>query len=183
MMDIMSKGFRKIGYLINTILSKMIYKGLSVNGIFRKRHDTQIIISDNGKMNLGRNVLFQRNVSISSIGGELIIGDNVSFNRNCILISRNKIVIGDNVIFGPGVTVYDHDHVFSEKGILPGYNHGAVIIDKDCWIAANVTILRNTHIGQGSVVGAGAVVKGEIPPHSLVTNDRTLKIVPIETRT
>ena len=84
------------------------------------------------------------------------------------------------MIFGPGVTIYDHDHMFSDEGILPGYKQGSVIIDDGCWIAANVTILRNTHIGEGCVIGAGAVVKGDIPAHSLVTSGRELKIRPIE---
>lgn len=106
----------------------------------------------------------------------------MSFNRNCIVICRNEIQIEEEVIFGPGVTIYDHDHIFTDEGIQPGYKHGPVIIEKGCWIAANVTILRNTHIGEGCVIGAGAVVKGEIPPHSLVTSDRGLTIVPIEKR-
>lgn len=66
---------------------------------------------------------------------------------------------------------------------MPGYKHGAVVIEKGCWIASNVIILRNTHIGEGCVIGAGACVKGVIPPHSLVTSDRELNIVPIEKRT
>lgn len=111
------------------------------------------------------------------------IGNNVSFNRNCIVICREEITIEDNVIFGPGVTIYDHDHIFSPEGILPGYKHGSVLIGKGSWIGANVTILRNTRIGEGCVIGAGAVVQGEIPPHSLVTSDRSLNIVPIEKRT
>ena len=72
-------------------------------GLFHKRRDTQIIISK-GKMIIGKEVTFQRNVSLTSIGGVLTIGNNVSFNRNCIIICRNEITIGDNVIFGPGVT-------------------------------------------------------------------------------
>ena len=113
-------------------------------------------------------------------GGVLNVGNNVSFNRNCIVICRKEISIKDNVIFGPGVTIYDHDHKFSNEGILPGFNHGAVVIESGCWIGANVTILRNTHIGEGSVIGAGAIVKGDIPPHSIVKSDRTLSIIPIE---
>ena len=115
-------------------------------------------------------------------GGVLSIGKKVAFNRNCIIICRKSITIGDNVIFGPNVTIYDHDHVFTDSGIQPGYKHGEVIIDRGCWIAAGVTILRNTHIGEGCVIGAGTVVKGNIPPHSLVTSDRGLNIAPIENR-
>lgn len=40
------------------------------------------------------------------------------------------------MIYGPEDTIYDHDHIFSDEGILPGYEHGSVIIDDGCWIAA-----------------------------------------------
>ena len=42
-------------------------------------------------------------------------------------------------------------------------------IDEGFWISGNVTILRNTHIGEESVIGAGAIVSGEFPLHSLIT--------------
>lgn len=181
-MSVIKKGVRKIRLYAVTIVSKIKWRGLYVDGFFGKRHDTQIIISDNGRIKLGKNVLFQKNVALTSVGGILSVGKNVSFNRNCIIICRKEILIGDDVIFGPGVTIYDHDHVFSDKGIQPGFNHGPVVIDNGTWIAANVTILRNTHIGEGCVIGAGAVVKGDIPPHSLVTSERKLSITPIDNR-
>ena len=179
-MEVIFKIFRRLGFYAATIISKIRWKGLSVEGLFRKRRDTEIIITDNGVINIGKNVLFKRNVSLATIGGTLDIGKDVFFNRNCLVMCRKEITIGDKVLIGPGVTIYDHDHIFSNEGILEGYKEGPVIIDNDCWIGANVTILRNTHIGEGCVIGAGAVVKGDIPPHSLVKCDRTLSIVPIE---
>lgn len=178
-MNVIGKVIRRLGFHISTIIVKLMHSKLSVNGLFRGRRDTQIILEEAGTMKLGRNVSFQRNVSLTSVGGSMDIGSYVSFNRNCIAICRKEITIKDHVIFGPGVTIYDHDHKFSDKGILPGFNHGSVIIEEGCWIGANVTILRNTHIGEGCVVGAGTIVQGDIPPNSLVTSDRALNIVPI----
>ena len=80
------------------------------------------------------------------------------------------------------MVIYDHDHKFGEDGIRSGYNTAPVMIEKNCWIGAGVIILRGTHIGEGSVIGAGCVVKGEIPPHSLVTADRSLSINPIKSK-
>ena len=180
-MNMIGKVIRKLGFYIPTIIVKVKHSGLKVDGLFRGCRDTQIIIQEAGKMKIGKNVSFQRNVSLTSVcGGILNIGSNVSFNRNCIAICRKEITIKDQVIFGPGVTIYDHDHIFSDEGILPGFKYGSVIIEEGCWIGANVTILRNTHIGEGCVIGAGVIVKGVIPPHSLVTSDRQLNIVPIK---
>lgn len=179
-MNMIDKVIRRLGFCIGTFTARFKYRGLSIDGLFRGRRDTQIIIEEDGKIELGKNVSFQRNVSLTSVGGALNIGSEVSFNRNCIAICRKEITIKDHVIFGPGVTIYDHDHIFFEEGILPGFKHGSVVIEEGCWIAANVTILRNTHIGEGCVIGAGAIVQGDIPPHSLVTSDRKLNIVPLK---
>lgn len=177
----MIKYFRFAYNIYIKIYYKFKYKkSFLVNGNLKKRLDTQIAILEKGNLHLGENVSFQRNVSLSSVGGNLSIGNNVAFNRNCIVVCRNNITISDGVIFGPNVTIYDHDHVYSKRGIKSGYKLGDVKIGEGCWIAANVIILRDTNIGEGCVIGAGAVVKGEIPPHSLVKGNREFQILPIK---
>lgn len=179
-MGVISRLFKKIYKFATTAIVKIKWKrALDLSDSFNGRKDTEIKISENGCITIGHNVWFQRNVSLTSVGGFLRIGNNVSINRNCIIICRGSIIIGDDASIGPGVTIYDHDHVFSTEGIIPGFRCGEVVIEKGCWIGANVTILRNTHIGEGCVIGAGAVVKGNIPSHSLVTADRELHIAPI----
>ena len=44
---------------------------------------------------------------------------------------------------------------------------GGITIGHNCWIAADVKVLDGVTIGTGTVIGAGAVVRGEIPPNSL----------------
>ena len=46
-----------------------------------------------------------------------------------------------------------------------------VIIEKDCWLAANVVGCGGVTIGEGSVIGAGSVVTRNIPPHSLAAGN------------
>lgn len=43
-----------------------------------------------------------------------------------------------------------------------------VVVDEDCLLSANVTLLSGVHVGRGSVVGAGAVITKDIPPYSIV---------------
>lgn len=174
------RGIKNCCLAVRTVLAKIRWRSLSIDGFLRKRFDTEIIIKSGGRMKLGHNVRFKRNVSLGSIGADLQIGNNVFFNRNCIVACRKSITIEDDVIIGPNVVIYDHDHIFSVDGIEKGFNHGSVIIERGCWIAANVTILRNTHIGECCVIGAGVVVKGDIPPHSLVKGSRELIVTSIE---
>ena len=74
-MSIITRGFRKIGFCLSTVAAKVRWGGnLAVDGLFSKRHDTQIIIIDGGKIDLKKNVTFQRNVSLTSVGGYCTLG-------------------------------------------------------------------------------------------------------------
>ena len=67
---VVSKMFRGLGYFTTTVMSKIQHGDkLNVDGAFRKRRDTQVLISDGGKMQFGKSISFQRNVSLSSVGG------------------------------------------------------------------------------------------------------------------
>jgi maltose O-acetyltransferase len=52
-----------------------------------------------------------------------------------------------------------------ETEVLP------VIIEDDVWLGARVLLLPGARVGSGSVIGAGAVVSGEIPPMSVAVGN------------
>lgn len=95
-------------------------------------------------------------------------------------IAHKNIFIGDNTSIGPNVCIYDHDHKFGEQGKKQGFNSSEVIIEENVWIGAGTIILRGTHIGKNCVIGAGCVIKGEVPENSLVTQNREVKIVKLK---
>jgi acetyltransferase-like isoleucine patch superfamily enzyme len=45
---------------------------------------------------------------------------------------------------------------------------GEVVIEDEAWVGANVTILKNVHIGRGAIVAAGAVVTRDVGPNEIV---------------
>lgn len=107
----------------------------------------------------------------------IYLGNNVSIGRGSEFISSvSKIYIGDNVMFGPNVTIRGGDHRIdiigkymkdiSESEKLEK-NDMDVIIHDDVWIGCNVTILKGVEIGRGSVVGAGSVIAKSIPPYTV----------------
>ncbi len=121
------------------------------------------------------------NCHFGAIGGKIIIGKGTTFNRNCIVACYNEIIIGNNVYIGPNVSIYDHNHKFDKQMIYyDKFTTGTIIIENNCWIGAGCIILKNTHIGEGSVIAAGCVVKGNIPPHSLVKSSNKLLIEPLK---
>lgn len=48
---------------------------------------------------------------------------------------------------------------------------GAIIVEDDVWIGMDAMILSGSHIGRGAVVGARAVVAGEIPAYAIVVGN------------
>lgn len=143
------------------------------------RYDTEICIGKRANLCLG-SIITQTNVRLVCVAGELSIGNNVSFNKNTNVICRQKILIGDNCLFGPNVCIYDHDHVFNIDGIKHNeYKCDDIIIESGCWIGAGVIILRGTYIGRNTIIGAGTIVKGNIPPNTLITSTREINITPL----
>lgn len=109
------------------------------------------------------------------------IGSDVFIGANAIMQSRHgEIIIGNHVAFGPCVHIFGGNHEIHEVGKymknLSTQNDGQVVIEDDCWIGSNVTILRGVRIGKGSVIGAGAIVSKNIPPYSIYTGTPEVKI-------
>jgi len=97
------------------------------------------------------------------------IGNNVSTNNNIMLCAANYIEIGDNTLIGQNVIIMDHE----AHGIDPDKRRqigeiGKVIIGKNTWLGNNVTILKNSEIGDNSIVATGAVVSGKFPANHII---------------
>lgn len=183
MYDFLRKWFSRILLVQRTIRIRLKrYMNITSEGLENIHGQTQIYGREKGTVHLGQRVSTCRGCSLVSVGGRLIIGPYTSFSENCEVVCHERIEIGSHCMFGPNVCIYDHDHRFNTEGIQKGFKTGAIIIESNCWIGANVVILRGTHIGEGCVVGAGTVVKGDIPAHSLVTASRELVIRSIERR-
>lgn len=109
------------------------------------------------------------------------VGNNVYLGPNTMIVStRAEVIMHDNIMFGPGVTIITGDHRFdilgrtmisiTESEKLPE-NDKDVIINSDVWVGANVTILKGVTIGEGSIVAAGALVIKDVPEYSIVGGD------------
>lgn len=106
------------------------------------------------------------------------IGNNVFLGTGfALLSSRAKIIIGDDVMFGPGVTVVTGDHrtdildrpmitVTDSEKITD--NDKDVVFEGDNWVGANAIILKGVTVGKGSVISAGAVVTHNVPAYAIV---------------
>lgn len=91
-------------------------------------------------------------------------GNNVYANFNLTLVDDTDIFVGDNVMFGPNVTVATAGHpVDPELRLQVAQFNIPVRIGKNVWVGAGAVILPGVQIGDNSVIGAGSVVTKDIP--------------------
>ena len=100
----------------------------------------------------------------------IVVGENSNVGIDAYI--PGKVIIGKYVMMGPSCNILSFNH--STKRIdIPMCQQGfqderVVIIDDDVWIGMNVIILPGVHIGKGSIIGAGSVVRKDVPNYSVV---------------
>lgn len=110
-------------------------------------------------------------------GENTSIGKNFFANFNFTVLDCAAVTIGDNVFVGPNVSLLTPLHPLRFQERNPFQKEDGtwtdkesakpIVIESNCWLAANVIVLPGVTIHEGSVIGAGSVVTHDIPPHSL----------------
>jgi acetyltransferase-like isoleucine patch superfamily enzyme len=103
----------------------------------------------------------------SDFGENINIGKNVFVNHACTFMDRGGITLEDNVLIGPKVNLITTNHPLKPSERRATISH-PIIIKRNAWIGAAATILAGVTIGENSVVAAGAVVKSDVPPNTVV---------------
>ena len=135
-----------------------------------------IHIRDCKNIRLGNNVGIGMYCQIyaSGAGNEgIIIRDCVYLNSNVMINADfdGHIEIGNNCIIGPNAVFRTSNHRFSGREIptrKQGHQPGTIILSDDVWLGSNVSIIGNVRIGTGAIVGAGAVVTGNVADFSIM---------------
>jgi acetyltransferase-like isoleucine patch superfamily enzyme len=113
-------------------------------------------------------------VKIKPVGGagDFYLGERSTINSGCVLYTGNGITIGNDVAIAANCTFAPVNHAFKDKnkrinqqGFLQ--SKGGIIVEDDVWIGANCIILDGSILRQGCVIGAGSLVRAEVPAFSI----------------
>lgn len=97
----------------------------------------------------------------------LSIGKGTYLNRNVHIVAYESVTIGHHVKIGWDTVIMDTDlHGHSGK---PARSRPVVIGD-NVWIGCRALILKGVRIGDGAIVGAGAIVTKDVPPLAVVAS-------------
>lgn len=124
-------------------------------------------------------ITFGEGVSLGTISffaadmGKISVGANTGFNRNVHINASvgGEISIGADCLIGPNVVMRTAGHRFDDLNIpirKQGHICKDIIIHDDVWVGSNAVILGGVVIGNGAVIGAGAVVTKDVPPFAVV---------------
>jgi acetyltransferase-like isoleucine patch superfamily enzyme len=118
---------------------------------------------------IGRGAYLGRGVILDvRAGGTLIIGERAKIMHYTILAVTEWVEIGRLTQIAEHCSVRDADHG-TETG-TPMWQQEIttpVKIGNDVWVARGVAILRGSKLGDGCVIGANSVVRGEVPMRAI----------------
>lgn len=169
----------------------LVFENLIFNAIYGNRLKQRVSIfgfpilslSRSSTIKIGKNLVLISHSYFSAPGvnhpviirtlhpqARLTIGDNVGMSGGAICVAC-EVTIGSNVMLGANVMVTDSDfHPVAPAGRRTSTQNigiAPVWIENNVFVGANTTILKGAHVGENSVIGAGSIVTGEIPPNTI----------------
>lgn len=143
-----------------TFLRQLVYK----YGYFVHDH-----VAPRAQMHIKGNPRIHSTASLRC-GYNIHLGKNSHINQYCcIWASENsKIIIGDDVLMGPGVKIFSSNHTTKTTAVpmnVQPFVEKDIVIGNDVWLGSNSVVVSGVKIGDGSVIAAGSVVTKDLPEY------------------
>lgn len=102
----------------------------------------------------------------------LKIGKNCKLGDNVHIVASENVTIGDDCLMASHIFISDTNHGDGmEAPMTPPDSRKLVsrevTIGSCVWLGEGVAVLPGARIGDGCIIGAHSVVKGEIPPFTV----------------
>lgn len=105
-------------------------------------------------------------------GCNTVIGENFYSNYDCIILDIANVTIGNNVMFGPRVSLYTAGHPIDAVIRNEHYEYGKPItIGDNVWVGGNVVFNPGVTIGDNVVIGSGSIVTKDIPSNVIAVGN------------
>jgi acetyltransferase-like isoleucine patch superfamily enzyme len=123
-----------------------------------------------GSVRISEGVVISDGVIIAPYGGSIEIGASAYIGPYCVLYGHGGLTIGRNTMIGAHTIILPANHGLTRVDRpmnSQGLTKNGIAIGEDVWIGAGCKILDGVHIGNGTVIGAGAVVTRDIDAYSI----------------
>ena len=123
-----------------------------------------------GRLVLGKWAHLGTGTALRCHEGTLTVGDKSVLARDVSVNCFLDVEIGDSALIADSVYISDFDHRFDDLTLAikdQGIVKSRVRIERDVWLGTKTTVCRGVVIGEGTVVGANAVVTNDLPAFSV----------------
>lgn len=190
--------YRFLKYLDLDVTKIKIRRPGSIDGIICSdphfSDDAKVCNAQNNdqSIRIGNNTFISGMLLVFPYGGKITIGDNCYLGEMSKIWSAEQITIGNDVLISHNVNIIDtnsHEINADERAtnsrisLTHGLNREKgfveskpIVIGDKAWINFNAIILKGVTIGEGAIIGAGAVVTKDVEPYTLVAGNPAKKI-------
>lgn len=155
----------RLGSCFRNLRIRVANDGVDVPWSTNIEHGVRVQVTDGGVLELAESCSLGANTRIVVQGANLSIGARTFVGNGCVIVAQRSIRIGQRVLIGEYVSIRDQDHRIDGAGPIldSGFETSPIEIGDDVWIGAKSTVLRGSCIGNGAVVGAHSLVRGNLP--------------------
>jgi acetyltransferase-like isoleucine patch superfamily enzyme len=111
-----------------------------------------------------------RGVELNPWGGRIHLGRQVFLGPYVVIYGHGGVEISDHCLIAMHCCILSSNHTIPPRSEIVRHKPDIFLptkIGRDCWLGAAVTVLGGVQIGDGCVIGAGAVVTKDMPPYSI----------------
>lgn len=120
----------------------------------------------NAGISIGSGVFVGRNTILSCKNGDIVLEDRANLGFNVEIFSAARVRVGKSVLIAAYTYLVGGDHLY-DRVDLPVLDQGrtakGIDIGDHAWLGAHVVVTDGARVGRDAIVGAGAVVVGEVP--------------------
>ena len=123
--------------------------------------------TDNKGITVGDGVFVGRNTILSCKNGDIIIDARANIGFNVEIFSASRVHLGKNTLVAAYTYLVGGDHLYDQldRPVLDqGRTARGIEVGDNVWLGAHVVVSDGSKVGRDAIIGAGAVVVGEVPP-------------------
>jgi len=124
-----------------------------------------------GRVTIGASCELGASAQLEAAGGQITMGDRCSVNQFCVLNGFGGITIGNDVRIAAHTVIVSSTHRIDSIALpirAQGNEPRPTVIGDDVWIGAHCVVLGGVRIGAHAVIGAGSVVRHDVPEYAVV---------------
>jgi acetyltransferase-like isoleucine patch superfamily enzyme len=136
------------------------------------RRYTRMDVVPFNRFEMGEASIIEDFSAVNNASGDVLIGHHTLIGMGNVIIG--PVTMGNNIILAQHVVLSGLNHIYEDVSrpiADQNVRTAPIVVEDDCWIAANVVITAGVTIGKHSIVAAGSVVTKDVPPFSIAAGN------------